>query len=142
MYELEDGAYSVQIACAEKTKSRAGRDMIVLRLNVYGTYHTVNHYIVFMENKPDLTSRQIHDVMECFDIEKGDTTLSNWAGKTGGVIIKNEPYNGKMMPKINRLLTKKEQEPLPKFKVIHVGKPTEQETVMSFAEYFKQMEGK
>ena len=142
MNKLKDGAYSVQIACAEKTKSRAGHDMIVLRLNVYGTFHTINHYIVFMENKPDLTGRQIREVMECFDIEKGDTTLSNWTGKTGGVIIKNEPYNGKMMPKIDRLLTKKEQEPLPKFKVIQIGKQQEQETVMSFAEYFKQQEGK
>lgn len=151
MNKLNDGAYSVQIACAEKTKSRAGRDMIVLRLNVYGTFHTINHYIVFMENKPDITGRQIHEVMECFDIEKGDTTLSNWTGKTGGVIIKNELYNGKMIPKIERLLTKREQNTLPKFKVVHAGEQEnviekenviEQDSVMSFAEYFNQMEGK
>lgn len=95
---LPEGDYRIRVKSAEKVKSKkSGRDMLALQFDVSGRNEILFHYIVFMEERPEMTNRMLTQFFDSFaDIKDGDFNLSNWIGKVGACRVKHEEseYNG------------------------------------------------
>lgn len=89
---IPEGRYRVRIKNAEKAVSKnTGRDMLVMQLEVSGQTKILWHYIVFMEEKPEITNAKLTQVFDSFKgIAEGDFNLKNWVGKVGGAMIKHD----------------------------------------------------
>jgi len=94
---LPEGDYRIRVRSAEKATSKKGRDMLSLQFDVSGRNEILFHYIVFMEDKPEITNRMLTQFFDSFaDIKDGDFNLANWVGKVGACRVKHEEsdYNG------------------------------------------------
>lgn len=108
------GAYRVRIAEAEKMVSKSGKDMLKLKFDVSGQASYLYHYIVFLQDKPEITNRNLTNFFDSFkDIPEGDFVVANWIGKTGAVQIKHEEYNGSMSAKVHYFISASKQAGLP-----------------------------
>lgn len=111
---IPEGNYRIRIKSAEKAVSGNGNDMLALQFEVSGHNSTLYHYIVFLEDKPDITNRNLTQFFDSFkDIPDGDFDTSHWVGKVGACRIKHEPYNGEMKAKIHYFISKEKQADLP-----------------------------
>lgn len=94
---IPEGEYRIRIREAEKTKSKNGRDMLSLQFDVSGRNEILFHYIVFLEDRPEITNRMLTQFFDSFkDIPEGDFNVANWIGKVGACRVKHEEsdYNG------------------------------------------------
>lgn len=94
---IPEGEYRIRIREAEKTKSKKGRDMLSLQFDVSGRNEILFHYIVFLDDKPEITNRMLTQFFDSFkDIPEGDFNVANWIGKVGACRVKHEEsdYNG------------------------------------------------
>ena len=111
---LAEGVYRVRIKSADKAISKSGNDMLTLQFEVSGSRAILYHYIVFMNDKPEITNRMLTQFFDSFkDIEEGDFNMQNWIGKVGAVKVKHEEYNGNMNAKISYFIHKDKQAGLP-----------------------------
>lgn len=107
-----EGKHRVMITSAEMGTSKAGNDMLVLKLAVSGYTYTIWNYIVFMEDKPEITNRKLTQLFDSFGIEDGDFNLKHYVGKVGGAKVKHDKYGAK----IHYFLDKKQTADLPPWK--------------------------
>lgn len=107
------GTHRLRIESAEKAVSRNGKDMIILKLDVSGYSSQIWHYIVFLDDAPQITNRNLTQLFDSFGIEDGDFNLKHWEGKVGAGMIKHEEYDGESKPKVNYFIHKKKQADLP-----------------------------
>jgi len=94
---LPEGDYRIRIHSAEKAVSKKGRDMLALQFDVSGKNQVLYHYITFLDDKPEITNRQLTNFFDSFkDIADGDFDMSHWIGKVGACRVKHEEsdYNG------------------------------------------------
>lgn len=120
---LPEGRYRVRIREADKAISKKGNDMLVLQLDVSGSTRILYHYIVFMDDRPDITNQRLTEFFDSFkDIPEGDFNMKNWIGKVGACVIKHEEYNGEPRERISYFIRADRQGDLPPWK--EVGTPT------------------
>ena len=112
--ELAEGRYRVMIVDAEMAVSKQGNDMLVIKLLVSGTKRNLWNYIVFLEDRPEITNRMLTSFFDSFAIEDGNFDLRTYLGKVGGCQVKHElDPDGKPRAKVQYFLSKKQQESLP-----------------------------
>lgn len=109
--EIPVGEHRIRIASAEKAISKNGNDMLVLKFDVSGYSAQLWHYIVFLPDNPEITNRNLTQFFDSFGIEGGNFNLTNWVGKVGGCMTKQDEYG----TKIKYFLSKEKQEKLPKW---------------------------
>lgn len=108
--EIPVGQYRVRIKEVTKEISQAGRDMIKLIFDVSGQARPLYHYIVFLDDRPEITNRNLTQLFDSFGIADGDFNLANWKGKVGGCSVKHDDEG---RAKVQYFLNKKQQERLP-----------------------------
>lgn len=114
---LPEGQYRIRIKSADKAQSKNGNDMLTLQFEVSGSNIVIYHYIVFMDDKPEITNRMLTQFFDSFaDIPEGDFNMQNWIGKVGAAKTKNEEYNGNTNAKISYFIAKDKQKDLPPWK--------------------------
>lgn len=112
--KVPEGKHRIRIKSAEKAVSKKGSDMLALQFDISGYNATLYHYIVFMNDKPEITNRMLTQFFDSFkDIPEGDFNTANWIGKVGACVIKHEEYNGNVNPKVHYFLHKDKQGDLP-----------------------------
>ena len=107
-----EGKHRVMIMSAELGRSKAGNDMLILKLAVSGYASYVWNYIVFMEDRPQITNQKLTQLFDSFGIEDGDFNLSHYIGKVGGAKIRHDEYGAK----VHYFLSKKQTAELPPWK--------------------------
>lgn len=107
------GDHRVRVENAEEQVSKTGRDMIKLTLAVSGYGSKLFHYIVFMDDRPDITNQNLGMFFDSFGIRPGDMNLQNWIGKVGAARVKHEQYEGKANARISFFILRSKQEGLP-----------------------------
>lgn len=110
---IAPGIYRVRIHKAEEQVSKSGRDMIKMTLDVSGQPGHVFHYIVFMPEYREHTNKNLGDVFESFEIERGNLELLYWIGRVGAAEIGIETVNGKDYTRVLNFIPKEEQGGLP-----------------------------
>lgn len=121
---LPVGDYRIRVKSAELVQSNSGRDMISLQFDVSGFPGTLYHYIVFLEDRPEITNRNLTQFFDSFPgIKEGDLkNLSSWTGKIGACIVKHDEYNGKVSAKVARFIPASKQDTLPPWKEVGTTK--------------------
>ena len=111
------GKHRVRIKGVEKAISKNGRDMLVLQFDVSGCTSTLYHYIVFLDDKPEITNGKLTQFFDSFaDIKDGDFNILNWIGKVGACVVKHEEYLGEPTPRISYFIKSSKQDDLPPWK--------------------------
>ena len=89
------GKHRIRILSAEKAISKNGNDMLALQFEVSGMNNILYHYIVFLNDRPEITNRMLTQFFDSFkDIEEGNFNMVNWIGKVGACKVnvdKNDP---------------------------------------------------
>ena len=94
---IELGGHHMIIKGVREEKSKSGKDMLALQFDVSGYSSLIYHYIVFMQNKPEITNRMLTQFFDSFkDISDGEFDTSKWIGKVGACQVKHEEYNDKV----------------------------------------------
>lgn len=123
------GEHRVRIESADKSVSKNGKEMIIMKLAVSGYSASIWHYIVFLPETPEITNRNITQVLDSFDIPDSEVfNLAKWAGKVGACRVKHETYNEEVTAKVNYFIHKRKQGVLPAWKEVgssSSSKPTE-----------------
>lgn len=114
---IPEGRYRIRVREADKAVSKNGNDMLVLQFDVSGETRTLYHYITFLDDKPEITNRNLTQFFDSFaGIPEGDFNMRNWIGKTGACMIKHESYNGSDRERISYFIHKDKQNDLPPWK--------------------------
>ena len=115
--KIPEGVHRIRIKAAEKAQSKNGSDMLALQFEVSGFNAVLYHYIVFLQDRPEITNRSLTQFFDSFkDIPEGDFDTSHWVGKVGACFVKHEEYNGNINAKIGYFVTKEKQADLPAWK--------------------------
>lgn len=123
---IPEGKYRIRVKSAEKAVSKSGNDMLVLQFDVSGQTATLYHYIVFLDDKPQITNRMLTQFFDSFrDIPEGDFNMKNWIGKVGACTVKHEEYNGNMTAKLGYFIEANKQNDLPPWKEVNAQSTTE-----------------
>lgn len=111
---LPEGNYRIRIKSADKAVSKSGNDMLTLQFEVSGSNTILYHYIVFMNDRPEITNRMLTQFFDSFkDIPEGDFNMNNWIGKIGACKVKHEEYNGNTNAKVHYFIKADKQSDLP-----------------------------
>lgn len=114
---LPEGKYRIRIKSADKAVSKNGNDMLALQFEVSGSNTILYHYIVFMNDRPEITNRMLTQFFDSFkDIEDGDFDMSHWIGKVGACRVKHDEYNGNTSAKVHYFIKADKQDDLPPWK--------------------------
>ena len=114
---IPEGVHRIRIKNAEKAVSKQGKKMLTLQFEVSGFNSTIYHYIVFLEDRPEITNRNLTAFFDSFkDIPDGEFDTSKWVGKVGAAYIKHEEYNGNTNAKISNFVKAEKQADLPAWK--------------------------
>jgi len=94
--QVPEGKYRIRIKSAEKAVSKSsGNDMLALQFEVSGMPNILYHYIPFLDDKPEITNRNLTQFFDSFSgIEEGDFDMRHWIGKVGACKVsvdKNDP---------------------------------------------------
>lgn len=109
--EIPEGRYRARINSAEMAVSKNGNDMLILKIEISGYPGRILwNYIVFLNDRPEITNRMLTQMFDSFGIDEGNFDISSYVGKAGGVNIKHDEEG---RAKINYFLNKKSQEVLP-----------------------------
>ena len=82
------GDHRVVIDSAEQAVSKNGNDMLVIKLRVSGYNSMLWHYIVFMDQRPEITNQKLTQFFDSFGIEDGNFNLASYVGKAGAAHVK------------------------------------------------------
>ena len=107
------GDHRVVIDSAEKAQSKAGNDMLVIKLRVSGYSSMLWHYIVFLDEHPEVTNGKLTQLFDSFGIADGDFNLAGWTGKAGAAHVKIDDQG---YPKVAWFIHKDKQDKLPPWK--------------------------
>ena len=111
---LPEGKYRVRIASAEKKKSKSDRDMLALTFEVSGYNRKLFHNIVFLDDKPQITNRNLTQFFDSFSgIKDGDFDTSHWVGQVGACTVKHEEWNGEMRERVGFFISADKAKELP-----------------------------
>lgn len=78
------GKHRIRIKAADKAMSKNGNDMLALQFEVSGMSTILYHYIVFLNDRPEITNRNLTDFFDAFPgIAEGDFNMRNWVGQVG-----------------------------------------------------------
>ena len=111
---LPEGKYRIRIKSADKAVSMSGNDMLAFQFEVSGKPQILYHYIVFLDNRPEITNRMLTQFFDSFkDIKEGDFNMANWIGKVGACVVKRQDYNGNPSAKISYFLKPEKRTDLP-----------------------------
>ena len=111
---LPEGKYRIRIKSADKAISQSGNDMLKLEFEVSGKSQTLFHYIVFLDDRPEITNRMLTQFFDSFkDIAEGDFNMNNWIGKVGACTVKHQDYNGSPSAKVGYFIRDDRQTELP-----------------------------
>lgn len=114
---VPEGNHRIRIKSAEKAVSSKGNDMLALQFEISGFNSILYHYIVFMNDKPEITNRMLTQFFDAFkDIPDGDFNMQNWIGKVGACAVKHDEYNGNISPKVKYFINADKQGDLPPWK--------------------------
>ncbi|MBQ6738606.1 MAG: DUF669 domain-containing protein [Synergistaceae bacterium] len=87
---IKPGEYRVRIDDAEETTSKSNRQMIKMTLAISGYNIKIFHYVVFLQEYPEITNNNLGQIFESFGITPNDFVMDHWKGKVGGAKIDNE----------------------------------------------------
>lgn len=115
------GNYRCRIESAEEKQSKAGNDMIEIKLAISGHKSHIWFYLVFFPEGLDkagnplknITDRNLASIYDTFGITEGSLNAAEWVGKVGGVKIKHEMREGSPEAKVHYFLNKAQQVSLP-----------------------------
>lgn len=114
---IPEGKHRIRIKSADKTVSKGGNDMLALQFEVSGYNSVLYHYIVFMQDRPEITNRMLTQFFDSFkDIPDGEFDTSKWIGKVGACQIKHEEYNDKITARLHFFIKADKQAGLPPWK--------------------------
>ena len=89
--QVPEGKHRIRVKSAEKAISKNGNDMLVLQFEVSGMSNILFHYIVFLNDRPEITNRMLTQFFDSFkDIQEGDFNMSHWIGKVGACVVKKD----------------------------------------------------
>ena len=108
--QIKVGDHRVRIKEVSKQISQNGRDMIKLVFDVSGTNILLYNYIVFMDDRPEITNRKLTQLFDSFGIEDGNFNLNSWVGKVGAVNVKHDEEERAV---VNYYINKNRQQNLP-----------------------------
>ncbi len=109
--QLPEGRYRIRVKSADKAISSKGNDMLALQFEVSGHRQILYHYIVFLDDRPEITNRMLTQFFDAFPgIPEGDFNMRNWIGKVGGCQVKHDE-DGRA--RIHYFIRAKQQEELP-----------------------------
>lgn len=111
--QIPAGDHRVVIESAEKAQSKAGNDMLVIKLRVSGYQSMLWHYIVFMDEHPEITNRKLTELFDSFGIEDGNFNLASYVGKAGAAHTKIDDQG---YAKVAWFIHKNKQDNLPPWK--------------------------
>ena len=120
--EIPVGSYRVRINAVEKAVSQAGRDMLKITLDVSGKTGKLFHYIVFMDDMPEITNRKLTELFDSFGISEDNFNLQSWVGKTGACQVKHDEEG---RAKVQYFIKKERQVNLPAWEEPNGAKPTQ-----------------
>lgn len=110
---IPEGVHRIRIKSADKAVSSSGNDMIAFQFEVSGYNSLIYHYIVFMDDRPEITNRNLTQFFDSFkDIPDGDFNMANWIGKIGACVVKHDEYNGQKSAKVRYFLKAEKQQDL------------------------------
>lgn len=111
---IPEGQYRIRVKSAEKAQSKSGNDMLALQFDVSGYNSTLYHYIVFLQDRPEITNRMLTQFYDSFkDIPEGNSDLASWVGKVGACRVKHDDYNGSKTAKVSYFIKAEKQGELP-----------------------------
>jgi len=111
---IPEGKHRIRIKSAEKAVSKSGNDMLALQFDVSGYNTSLYHYIVFLQDKPEITNRNLTQFFDSFkDIPDGEFDTSKWIGKVGACTVKHEEYNDNINAKVDKFIPADKQGDLP-----------------------------
>jgi len=114
---IPEGRHRIRIKSAEKAISSSGNDMLSLQFEVSGYNSTLYHYIVFLNDRPEITNRMLTQFFDSFkDIEDGNFNMQSWIGKVGACTVKHDEYNGEPKAKVGYFIKADKQGDLPAWK--------------------------
>lgn len=114
---LPEGKYRIRIKSADKAISKNGNDMLALQFEVSGSSSLLFHYIVFLDDRPEVTNRMLTQFFDAFPgIDEGDFNMSHWVGKVGACAVKHDDYNGEKRAKISYFIKADKADDLPPWK--------------------------
>jgi hypothetical protein len=115
--KVPEGKHRIRVKSAEKAISKNGNDMLALQFDVSGYDTALYHYIVFMNDKPEITNRMLTQFFDSFKgIPEGEFDTSKWIGQVGACVVKHEEYNGNTNAKISYFIHADKQGDLPNWK--------------------------
>jgi len=111
---LPEGKYRIRVKAVEKAVSQNENDMLVFQFDVSGSNKVLFYYLVFLNDKPEITNGKLTQFFDSFkDIKDGDFNIANWIGKTGACMIKHEDYQGEPRERISYFIKADKQDSLP-----------------------------
>ncbi len=112
---IPEGKHRIRIKSAEKAISKMGRDMLALQFEVSGYNSTLYHYIVFLDDRPEITNRMLTQFFDSFkDIEDGNFNMQSWIGKAGACqVVHEEDQFGEKRARIRYFIRADKQDDLP-----------------------------
>lgn len=114
---LPEGKHRIRINTVSKAISKSGNDMLSFKFDVSGSNSFLYHYIVFLDERPEITNRMLTQFFDSFkDIEEGDFNMDNWIGKVGACVVKHDEYNGQTTARISYFISADKQGDLPPWK--------------------------
>ena len=121
--QIPEGTYRIRIKSADKAVSKNGNDMLALQFEVSGSRQILYHYIVFLDDRPEITNRMLTQFFDSFSaIEEGDFNMTTWLGKVGACKVKHDE-DGRA--RISYFIRADKQGDLPPWKDENGGESTE-----------------
>lgn len=115
--QIPEGNYRIRIKSADKAISKSGNDMLTLQFDVSGYNQVLYHYIVFLDDRPEITNRMLTQFFDSFaGIKEGDFDMSHWIGQVGACKIKHDEYDGKPRARISYFIKADKAQDLPPWK--------------------------
>ena len=115
--QIAAGDHRAIITNVERKTSRAGNDMLELTLAVSGYNSTIKSWIVFLEDRPEITNRTLTQLMDSFSIPESDMqncNVENWIGRSGGIHVEmREGNDSNEYASVRYFLTGRKLENLP-----------------------------
>ncbi len=114
---VPEGQHRIRIKSADKAISKNGNDMLTFQFEVSGYPSLIYHYIVFLDDRPEITNRMLTQFFDAFkDIPEGDFNMTNWIGKVGACQVRHDEYNGNTSAKVHYFIKADKQGDLPPWK--------------------------
>ena len=89
--QIPEGTYRIRVRSADKAISKNGNDMLALQFDVSGESQILYHYIVFLDDRPEITNRMLTQFFDSFPaIKEGDFDMTTWLGKVGACKVKHD----------------------------------------------------